>query len=424
MTSPRHGSETTARIARRKPPALYGPRLENNPAQVYHDMREEYGPVAPVLLEGDVPAWLVLGYREAQYVTGNPHLFGRRHSWHLASEDWSLRPYGVAASSSTHSEGDQYRQKSAAVHDAITAITAIAAIDQFELRAHVERIADSLIDSFAGRGKADLIAQYTHRIPLLVLAKLFGLPDTEAPDLVRDLAISAAEGPEAVRANERIMSRTQRLVAEKKERPGPDMPSRLPAHPDVPSDETVATDLCITMSAAQRATSDWMGNALRLMLVDERFAVSLSGGRRSVGQTLNEVLWEETPVQNFVGRWATQDTQLAGRRIQAGDMLVLGLAAANTDPLVRPVSSPDTADTAAGSAGNQAYMSFSHGEHGCPRPAQDVAATIAQGGIEVLLDRLPDVDLAVPPEALVWRPSMWTRGLTSLPVEFTPVYVT
>jgi cytochrome P450 len=92
------------------------------------------------------------------------------------------------------------------------------------------------------------------------------------------------------------------------------------------------------------------------------------------------------------------------------------LAAANTDPMVQP-------DSYAGNVGNQAYMSFSYGEHGCPFPAREIAETISMAGIEVLLDRLPDVDLAVSPDTLVWRPSVWMRGLTSLPVEFTPVYV-
>ena len=42
-------------------------------------------------------------------------------------------------------------------------------------------------------------------------------------------------------------------------------------------------------------------------------------------------------------------------------------------------------------------------------------------GIEVVLDRLPDIDLAVPAESLTRRPSPWLRGLTELPVRFTPV---
>jgi cytochrome P450 len=66
-------------------------------------------------------------------------------------------------------------------------------------------------------------------------------------------------------------------------------------------------------------------------------------------------------------------------------------------------------------------MSFGHGEHGCPFPAPELAEIMARTAVEVLLDRIPDVELAVPADSLQWRPSVWMRGLFALPVTFTPV---
>ncbi|GAA2626739.1 hypothetical protein GCM10010307_14900 [Streptomyces vastus] len=108
-----------------------------------------------------------------------------------------------------------------------------------------------------------------------------------------------------------------------------------------------------------------------------------------------------------------RDTLLGGRRIKAGDCLVLGLAAANTDPQIWP-------EGHVGAGGNGAHLSFSNGEHRCPHPAPLLADVIARTAVETLLERLPDVVLSVEPAELVWRPSIWMRGLTSLPVEFTP----
>ncbi|NED90628.1 cytochrome P450, partial [Streptomyces sp. SID11233] len=68
--------------------------------------------------------------------------------------------------------------------------------------------------------------------------------------------------------------------------------------------------------------ADWIGNSLRLMLTDSRFAASLFGGRNSIAEAMNEVLWEDTPTQNVAGRWASRDTRLGGRAIRAGDMLL------------------------------------------------------------------------------------------------------
>ncbi|MFG2088397.1 MULTISPECIES: hypothetical protein [unclassified Spirillospora] len=69
------------------------------------------------------------------------------------------------------------------------------------------------------------------------------------------------------------------------------------------------------------------------------------------------MLWEDTPTQNFIGRWAVHACRLGGRDIRSGDLLVMGLAAANTDPQVRPADRGDI--------GNRAHLSFGHGEHGC-----------------------------------------------------------
>ncbi|GAA4481881.1 cytochrome P450 [Actinoallomurus oryzae] len=391
---------------------LYGPRFQNEPAVVYREIRRKHGPVAPVLLESDVPAWLVLGYREVLHVTSNPQIFGRDsrrwNAWAAIPADWAIRPYAEYQPCSVFTEGDEHRRRGGALSDAL------AAVDQFELRHDVERIADGLIDFFASSGKADLMTQYALRLPVLTIARLFGLPDAEAPTLAADIATSADEGEEAVRAHQRVVARMRRLVEEKQERPGSDYPSRLLAHSAGLPPEEIPTDLFLTMGAAQLTTADWMGNTLRLMLTDDRFSLNLSGGRRSVGQALNEVLWEETPTQNFVGRWAIQDTRLAGQHIRKGDAVVLGLAAANADPLVRPASYART-------SGNHAYMSFSHGLHGCPQPAREIAEAIVETAIEVLLDRLPHIALAVPENELQWRPSVWMRGLISLPVVFSPM---
>lgn len=91
-----------------------------------------------------------------------------------------------------------------------------------------------------------------------------------------------------------------------------------------------------------------------------------------------------------------------------GRPLVVSLAAANTDPAL-------TADRR---AGNRAYLAWSAGPHTCPaqRPARRIAAV----AVEKLLDRLPDVGLAVPADELKWRPGPFHRTLVALPVTFPP----
>jgi cytochrome P450 len=230
--------------------------------------------------------------------------------------------------------------------------------------------------------------------------------------LVDDVAGATSLSTEnQLAAYARMQEEMQRLVDSKREYPGADVPSHLLADGANLSGEEIMMDLLVVLFQAHGQTTKWIGNTIGLMLTDERFAITISGGRASVGDALNEVLWHDTPTQNWLGRVATRDTTLGGQRIRAGDLLVLGLAAANADPHVR---------TAEGTAGNRAMMSFGHGEHGCPYPAPELAELIAKTSIEVLVDRLPDLVLAEP---LEWESTVWTRGLTSLRVTFTPTYV-
>ncbi|MGW3311110.1 cytochrome P450 [Streptomyces sp. NPDC001073] len=393
---------------------LGGLEYQQTPSQLYRSLRREHGPVAPVLLDNDIPAWLVLGYPEVCYVTGHDDLFARDsrrwNQWGNIPPDWPLLPFVGYQPSVLFTEGTEHQRRAGVITQALEGV------DQFELARECELIAQQLISSFAGGGEAELMSAFAHALPARGVLWMCGMPqgsaDTE--QLVDDLRISldAGEGDDPVAAYMRVGDRIMQLVKEKRQRPGADVTSRMLLDPAGLSDEEIVQDLISVIAAAQQPTANWICNTLRLLLTDERFALNVSGGRVSVGDALNEVLWLDTPTQNFIGRWAVRDTQLGGRLIREGDCLVLGLAAANTDPQIWPESHVG--------AENSAHLSFSNGEHRCPYPAPLLADVMARTAVETLLDRLPDLVLAVETEDLTWRPSVWMRGLTSLPVRFTP----
>ncbi|MFF9751471.1 cytochrome [Streptomyces sp. DH-12] len=395
--------------------SLTGLDFQQTPSQLYRTMRREHGPVAPVLLDGGIPAWLVLGYTELTYVTSHDELFARDsrrwNQWENIPSDWPLLPYVGYQPSVLFAEGDEHRRRAGVITEALEGV------DQFELANECLLIADDLIARFAGSGQAELMSDYVHPLLMRAVVQMCGMPATgeDTRRLVDDLRISldAAEGEDPVAGYNRVGERLRELVKEKRTAPGPDVTSRMVTDPAGLSDEEIVQDLISVISAAEQPTANWVCNTLRLLLTDERFAVNVSGGRLSVGEALNEVLWLDTPTQNFIGRWAVRDVQLGGRQIKAGDCVVLGLAAANTDPQIWPEGHVG--------AENAAHLSFSNGEHRCPYPAPLLADVMARTAVETLLERLPDLVLAVEPEELVWRPSIWMRGLMELPVQFTPV---
>lgn len=393
------------------PVRLDDPRLNTDPQGLYQWMRTRYGPVVPVLMEGDVPAWLVIGYRELHHVLSDSDVFARSshrwNAWDRVPEDWPLLPMVMRLPTVLYSEGAEHRRRAGAVGDAL------AGTDPHELRMVTTRMADRLIDDFCASTGADLRPAYTARLPALVLSWLYGL-DHEEGDRATSLMTTMVDGgPQAMDAQRALMATMADLVAQRRADPAADVVSRLLAHPAGYSDEEAVPELIVLLGGGNQPTGEWLGNALRLMLTEDRFAASFAGARSSAQQALNEVLWADTPTQVHAGRFAVHDVELAGRIIRKGDMVLLGLAGANTDPGVHAATG--------GSHGNHAHLSFSHGEHSCPYPAQEVAEIIATTGIEVLMDRLPDLELAIAPEELRWRPSPWVRGVASLPVTFTPV---
>ncbi|MBX6390211.1 MAG: cytochrome P450 [Frankia sp.] len=390
---------------------LFGEAFHADPHGLYRALRARHGGVAPVLLEGGLPAWIILGYREYHYVCSHPELFVRDsrlwNAWDLVSPDWPVLPMLIERDTVWWFEGAEHERRSEVLHDAL------GVVDRFELRGRCERIADRLIDDFVATGEADLISQFAEPMPILALAALLEIPSADVPDVARDMNATLDQGEDAQDAYLRMRATLGRLAARRRESPGFGVLSRLALSAAGLSDEALLDEFLTMFNFGHQAVGNWIGNTLRLMLCDPRFTTTLAGGRSSVAQAMEAVLWEDPPDQNISGRWVVRTSHISGQRVEAGDMLVLSVAAANADPQIRPAA-------AVGASGNQAHMAFGHGNHRCPYPAQEIGEVIARTAVEVLLDRLPDVTLAVAPEELVWRPAVWVRGLAALPVVFTP----
>ncbi|GAA2478067.1 cytochrome P450 [Streptomyces gobitricini] len=390
---------------------LYGPEAEADPMGLYEKLRAEHGTVAPVLVHGDLPAWLVLGHRENLDVARTPSRFSRdpRH-WRDMRQgnvpaDHPLTPMTAWQPVCHFVDGQEHQRLRRAVTESLERF------DRRGVRRYVKRFAEQLIGRFAETGRADLVADFAEPLPMLVMTQLVGAPDSYGPRLVeaaRDMIQGTAT---AVSSNEYVTVALRELVSRKKSVPGHDFTSWLLEHSTALSDEEIVEHLRLVLIAAFETTANLIANTLRIVLTDRRFRANLSGGHMTLPDALEQVLWDEPPLMTVLGRWATGDTELAGQRIRAGDMLLLGLAAGNVDPGIRP-------DLTLPLHGNRSHLAFSSGPHECP--GQDIGRAIADTGIDVLLSRLPDLELAVLETDLRWNSSLMSRRLTSLPVTFTP----
>lgn len=389
--------------------SLYGPEFAADPAGVYARLRE-YGPAAPVELSPGAFATLVTGYEAALTVLRSPETFSKdARRWRALADgrvapDNPVVPMMVYRPNCLYADGEEHRRLRRAVSDSL------GRVDPNALRGYVERSADRLIDRFAPLGEADLLGAYGKVLPLLVFGQLFGCPGEIGDRLVAGMS-AIFDGVDAEKANAELTRAGLDLVALKRARPGADVTSWMMAHPSQLTDEEMLHQLVVLMGAGTEPQQNLICNGLRLLLADDRFAGDLSGGSMPVEDALDEVLWTDPPMTNYAVHYPVRDVELGGVRLPEGEPVVVSLAAANNDPAL--VSDQRS--------GNRAHLAWSAGPHTCP--AKNAGRLIAAVAIEKLLDRLPDVELAVPAGVLEWRPGPFHRALASLPVRFPPVPV-
>ncbi|MDI5966258.1 cytochrome P450 [Streptomyces sp. SL13] len=393
---------------------LYGPEGDK-PKALYEKLRSEHGPVAPVLVQGDLQAWLVLGHAENLEVARNPSRFARDpRTWRDMREgrvpaDSPLGPMVSWVPVCNFTDGLEHDRLRSAVMDSLHRF------DRRGIRRYVTRFANQLVDNFAANGHADLVEDFAAQLPMQVMTQLIGCPEEHSGQLVR-AARDMLRGTEtALKSDQEVTATLEKLVEARKAVPQADLTSWLLEHASGLADDEVLAHVRVVLIAAVETTANLIANTVQMVLTDHRFRAHLSGGQMTVPDALEQVLWDRPPINTVLGRWATGDTTLGDQRIQAGDMLLLGLAAGNVDPAIRP-------DPTAPVHGNRSHLAFSGGVHECP--GQDIGRAIAGAGIDALLARLPDLELAVEEHELQWRGSLMFQHLVALPVTFTAQRVT
>ncbi|NEE13619.1 cytochrome P450 [Streptomyces sp. SID7499] len=389
---------------------------ETRPALVYERLRQQHGPVAPVDLLG-VPAWLVLGYRESLQVLQDDDGWPKGlENWRARSEgrvpaDWPLGP-SLEVNHILIQGGAGYPPLRTAWDVALKPFQDPRHPQAKRLKAAVTAYADELITLVGQGGKtgvADLSAQFSRPLPLMVASHLLGFPGSQGDDALMDMWRVLDAGPDAEEALERLLATLAQLAALKLEKPGDDFPSYLlAAHPDLSLDH-LARELFMLLGM----TSDHVGILISNTVVE---VISGEGGVRAslsagmVRETMNRVVMRKPPLVNFVPRFAARDTPLGNHTIRAGDPVWVSPGAAHADPLFADhVASGTTIST-------RAHLSWGAGPRQCP--ARELASAVAAAGVGRLFERFDYLDLALPADQLPWRSSPFMRGLRSLPVHY------
>jgi 2-hydroxy-5-methyl-1-naphthoate 7-hydroxylase len=378
------------------------------------------GPVVPIELPGNVPAWAVNSHaaladvfaRDNKVFSADPRHWVALHDGTVPA-DWPMRPLV---------SGDHLQVKDGVDHRRLRTLIA-RAFTAARVEAMAPRIAEmtaELIDRIAAAGDGvDLVPALTETLPMSVICDLYGVPHAERAQLrgwTTTLLSHTATGEQAAAANEALNSYLASLVDLKRREPGDDLTTGLVrAHDDEDrlSDDELVSALWVMLIAGHETTVHLLGNAI-ITLCAHRDQLALAIERDLWPQVVEEILRYRGPVLGSPFRYTVTDTVLAGVPVPAGEALWLSLAHHGTEH----GRYGDTADRFDITREQNGHLAFGYGPHFCVgAPLARLESRIA---LEALFGRFPELSLATDSDAIQYNPSAITHGPLSLPVDLGP----
>jgi cytochrome P450 len=198
-------------------------------------------------------------------------------------------------------------------------------------------------------------------------------------------------------------------MAERRAAPRDDLISdmtRLQAEGAPISDTELRINLTALLVGGNLTTTDLIGNAVRLLLLNPSELAKLRYDRSLVAQVVEETLRYEPPV-DATGRIASRDMEVGGCPVKASQSFTFFLRAANRDP--ERFEDPHRFDV---TRPRIPHVAFGGGAHICI--GAPLARLEAQAALPALFDRFPDLRLADPDAEPVWRTLPFFRGLERL----------
>ncbi|MGW3189929.1 cytochrome P450 [Streptomyces ardesiacus] len=401
--------ETTTLTGQSPPPVrdwpaldLDGPEFDPVLAAL---MRE--GPLTRVRLpHGEGWAWLATRYDDVRAITNDPR-FGRaeltRRQVTRLAPHFKPRPGSLA-----FADQPDHNRLRRAVAGAFT----VGATKR--LRPRAQEILDGLVDGMLAEGPpADLVERVLEPFPIAVVSEVMGVPaaDRERVHSWTRQIISTSGGAEAAeRAKQGLYGWITETVRARVDSDGDDVYSLLGAavgRGEV--GETEAVGLAGPLQIGGEAVTHNVGQMLYLLLTRPELMTRMRERPGARGTALDELLrWISHRTSVGLARIALEDVEVRGTRIAAGDPVYVSYLAANRDPEVFP--DPDRIDL---DREPNPHLAYGNGHHFCTGAV--LARMQTELLVDTLLERLPELRLAVPADQVAWRRKTMIRGPRTLP---------
>jgi len=293
-----------------------------------------------------------------------------------------------------------------------------------ELEPSIREIANTLIDKFIDRGEVDLVPVYSEPIPLIVVTRILGAPEADAPQLrewTNDFfrlvgSASTLHASEVLDRYSRI-ARFQRycvdLIEDRRAAPKNDLVTALiqaetaEGDPQLTTIELISVIMSLFTAGNETSASLISETIYCLMKSPEQWA-EVRADLSLVPAAVEETLRLLGPVKG-IQRTATRETSIDGVAIPAGAQIYLLLGSANRDDGVW-----DRADTFDLHRPNVLkHVMFGQRTHFCV--GAHLARLEGKVALECLAARMPKLEIAANQD-IAFRPTVRVHSPSSLPV--------
>jgi len=261
------------------------------------------------------------------------------------------------------------------------------------LRPRVREFTTELLDAVASKGEMDVVRDLAYPLPANVIAEMLGMPVSDREQLQawsRDIRAVFGNGDvQQLRVAQRSILEMEDylrvIAADRRRAPREDVLSTFmaaEAEGIVTEDEAVA-NCVLLLFAGHETTANLIANGLVLLFENPGQMARLRESPDLMPLAVEEMLRCDGPA-GVIGRVTTEQVELAGHPVPAGQHVYLALMAANRDPAVFP--DPDVFDIG---RERSRVLSFGMGTYYCLGAA--LARMETDECLRILLDRCPDL---------------------------------
>jgi cytochrome P450 len=363
-------------------------------------------PVAHIRLPSGDKAVLLTRYSDVRQVLSDP-----RFSRNLAQEGAARLTTNEGGSAFESPEaaalagGESHQRWRRLISRAFT-VKRIAA-----LQSKIEAMAHQLVDEMVKKGPpTDLVSDFAFPLPVWVIGDLLGIAVDDRDKLAHwsnaMLTLTQFTQEEVNKAQMEFAHYLMGHIEAKRAQPGDDLLSELVTATQ--EDRLTERELIMTgqglLVAGHETTSNMIAKMMSMLLADRRRWEQLLADPSLVRTAVEEVLRFDANAGFGLPRFITEDTEASGRPLPRGTTVVCSMAAANRDETFF-----EGADEMNLARSPNAHITFGAGAHSCV--GQALARTELQTTLQVLLGRLPTLDLAVKPEELPRREGLLVGGI-------------